>query len=209
MNPNLSDDQLHFLKSQNIPLHLVFNAMGMSKSEYRPIMKELNKIVAFNVTPCNKSGHSLRTRSGHCCQCNTATLAYQKRHDAPGIVYVAGSKFGSIMKIGFSKAVEVRAESLNRTKYAGLNDWVILYALKSKSAGIIETKANSLLNKYSVEFDYNHDGEWHDSYETYHCSYSKCKELVLKAAVDHSFEIIRDIQSSKYEFQNLIKINKK
>lgn len=207
MSPNLSKEQLNFLKSHKIPLQLVFNAMGMPKSEYRPIMKELNKLVAFNVTPCKKSGHSLRTRSGHCCQCNTATLAYLKRHDASGIVYVAGSKSGSIMKIGFSKAVEVRAESLNRTKYAGFNDWVILYALKSKNAGIIETKANSLLNKYSLEFDYNHDGAWHDSYETYHCSYSKCKELLLKAAVDHSFDIIRNIESSKYEFQNLVRKN--
>ena len=209
MNPNLSEEQIHFLKNQNIPLHLVFNAFGMSKSEYRVIMKELNKLVAFNVTPCKKSGHTLRTRSGHCCQCNTATLAYQKRNDSAGIVYVAGSKSGSIMKIGFSKAMEVRSKSLIRTKYAGQSDWEILYAIKSKNAGTIDTKVYSLMNKYSLEFEYNHDGEWHDSHKTYHCSYSKCKELVLKAANDHSFEIIHNIQSSDYEFQNLIKSNVK
>jgi hypothetical protein len=97
----------------------------MSKSEYRQIMKELNKYVAFNVIACRKSGHTLRTRTGHCIQCDTARLAFMKRHVSEGIIYIAGSKEGEIMKVGYSKAVEVRQESLNRTQYAGYKDWVI------------------------------------------------------------------------------------
>ena len=204
----LTSDQIRFLKEQKIHPKYVFDAEGLSKSEYRVIMKELNKLVAYNVTPCQKEGHTLRTRSGHCCQCNTATLGFQKRNDSGGIVYIAGTLTGELVKIGFSKAVEVRAESLNRTKYAGFNDWKVLYALKSKNAGRIETKANSLLHEYAFSVDYEHDGHWQDSYETYHCAYSKAKEFVEKAyqSENYEIEIERNSPTEKYEFRNLKKL---
>ena len=203
----LTNEQIRFLKEHEIHPKYVFNAYGYSKSEYRVIMKDLNKLVAYNVTPCQKEGHTLRTRSGHCCQCNTAVIAYQKRHDSAGVVYIAGSLTGKLVKIGFSKAVEVRAESLNRTKYAGFDDWKILLALSSKDAGRIETKSNSLLRKYAFSTDYEHDGHSQDSHETYHCAYSKAKEFVEKAYKSENYivEIERNITSDKYEFRNLNK----
>ena len=204
----ITSEQIRFLKEQDIHPKYVFDAEGLSKSEYRVIMKELNKLVAYNVSPCQREGHTLRTRSGHCCQCNTATIAFQKRNDSSGIVYIAGSLTGEIVKIGFSKAVEVRTESLNRTKYAGYNDWKILFALNSKNAGRIETKSNSLLREYAFSTDYEHDGHWQDSNETYHCAYSKAKELVKKAyeAENYEIEIERNSSTDKYEFRNLKKL---
>lgn len=203
----LTSNQIRFLKEQNIHPKYVFDAQGLSPSEYRVIMKELNKLIAYNVTPCQKEGHTLRTRAGHCCQCDTAKIEFLKRNDSAGIVYIAGSLFGQVIKIGFSKAVEVRAESLNRTKYAGFNDWEILYALRSEDAGRIETKSNSLLHRYAYPLDYEHDGQWQDSYETYHCSYSKAKEFVEKAYRDENYkiEIERNRTIEKYEFGNLKK----
>ena len=204
----LTSDQIRFLKEQNIHPKYVFDADGLSKSEYRVIMKELNKLVAYNVSPCQKEGHTLRTRSGHCCQCNTATIGFQKRNDSAGIVYIAGTLAGELIKIGFSKAVEVRAESLNRTKYAGFNDWKILYALKSENAGRIETKSNSLIHEYAFSTDYEHDGHWQDSTETYHCAYSKAKEFVEKAyrAQNYKIDVERNSPTDKYEFRNLKKL---
>ena len=203
----ISSDQIRFLKENKIHPKFVFDAEGLSKSEYRVIMKELNKLIAYNVTPCKKEGHTLRTRSGHCCQCDTAKIAFQKRNDSAGIVYIAGSLMGEVIKIGFSKAVEVRAESLNRTKYAGFNDWKIIYALRSKDAGRVETKSNSLLHEYAYSIDYEHDGHWQDSYETYHCAYSKAKEFVEKAYREENYqiEIERNNPTDKYEFRNLKK----
>ena len=203
----LTSDQIRFLKEQNIHPKYVFDARGLSQSEYRVIMKELNKLIAYNVTPCRQEGHTLRTRTGHCCQCDTAKIEFLKRNDSAGIVYIAGSLIGQVIKIGFSKAVEVRAESLNRTKYAGFSDWKILYALKSKDAGRIETKSNSLLHKYAYSLDYEHDGHWQDSYETYHCAYSKAKEFVEKTyrTENYEVEIERNIKVDKYEFRNLKK----
>ncbi len=201
----LNSDQIQFLKEHQIHPKYLFNAEGLSKSEYRVYMKELNKLIAYNVSPCQKEGHTLRTRSGHCCQCNTATIAYQKRNDSGGIVYIAGSLSGELIKIGFSKAVEVREESLNRTKYAGFSDWKLLYALKSEKAGQIETKSNSLLHKYSFSTDYNHDGNWHDSSETYKCAYSKAKEFVETAfkLINNNVSIERNSLTKEYEFRNL------
>jgi len=141
----LTTKQYIFLKKHNVDLRYMFNANGINKSEYRQIMKELNKYVAFNVVACRKSGHTLRTRTGHCIQCDTARLAFIKRHVSKGKVYIAGSK-----------AVEVRQESLNRKKYAGYEDWVILFAIVSKYAGKIESMANMTLSKYAYKLEYRY-----------------------------------------------------
>jgi hypothetical protein len=203
----LTKKQTDFLNEHKVHPKFVFNANGMSKSDYRPIMKELNKYIAFNVTPCKKSGHTLRTRSGHCCQCNTAHMEFQKRNDSAGITYIAGTLTGNVIKIGFSKAVEVRSESLNRTNYAGFKDWKILFGLESKNAGRIETKANTLLNDYAFSLDYEHDGHWQDSHETFHCSYSKAKEFVNQVCSENKYEveIVQNNPTEKYEFRNLKK----
>jgi hypothetical protein len=202
----LTSDQIRFLKEQKIHPKFIYDAQGLSQPEYRLIMKDLNKIIAYNVTPCRKEGHTLRTRSGHCCQCDTAKIAFITRNDSSGVVYIAGSLAGQVIKIGFTKAVKVRSESLNRTKYAGFNDWKILYALESKFAGRIETKSNSLLHKYSYSLDYDHDGHWQDSYETYRCSYSKTKEFVRKVYESENFKIkiIRNVSTDDYEFKKRI-----
>jgi hypothetical protein len=202
----LSKEQIEFLKSQKIDLKYLFNAQGYSKKEYKKIMKELNKSIAFNVTPCKRGGHTLRTRSGHCCQCNTATIAYQQRSEASGIVYVAGSLKGELIKIGFSKALEVRSESLNRTYYAGFKDWEILFAINSDKAGEIENLANSCLHKYALSFDYFKDNHWQDSSETYKCSYSKARSIVEEVINDFNYEVILNKNSPIHEFRNLKKI---
>lgn len=204
----LTKEQLDFLKEHKVHLKFVFDAQGMSKSVYRPIMKDLNKYIAFNVTPCNKYGHTLRTRSGHCCQCNTAHMAFQKRNDSIGVTYIGGTLTGNVIKVGFTKAVEVRSESLNRTNYAGFNDWKILFALESKNAGRIESKTNSLLNSYVYSLEYEHDGHWQDSHETFHCTYSKAKDFVKEVCSENNYEfnIVKDSNTDKYEFRNLKKI---
>jgi hypothetical protein len=205
----LSLEQLEFLRKHEIELKYVFNAFGYTREEYKLIMKDLDKSIAFNVTPCSKGGHTLRTRSGHCCQCNTATIAYQRRADSEGVTYLAASKEGEIIKIGYTKAVNLRSESLNRTQYANYTDWEILFAIKSKFAGRIENAVNSNLHKYYVQLDYNHDGSDHDSHEIFQCSYSFGKEMILTICKEHNFDytIIEESSSSQYEFRNLRRLN--
>jgi len=205
----LTQEQISFLKEQKIDLKFVFNAEGLKKDEYKKVMKDLNKIIAYNVTPCKLKGHTLRTRSGHCCQCDTSKIAFQSRVDAKGVTYLAASLKGQIIKIGFTKAVEIRAESLIRTKYANLSDWEILFAIESDFAGRIENIANTHLNKYFYSFDYQHDNHIQESYETYHCSYSKGKQIIFDICKENqfSYKVLQNSESNKFEFKNLIKKN--
>ncbi|WP_340106920.1 GIY-YIG nuclease family protein [Rhodohalobacter sp. 8-1] len=168
------------MKEHNIPLEKVLNAKGLKKREYRSKMKELKKSIAFNVTPCQKKGHTLRNRSGHCVQCNTAYIAYQKRNDSKGIVYIAESIGGGIIKVGYSKSFETRSESLNRTEYAGYSDWVIKFAIESKNAGRIEHKINSSLKKYAQSVRYNHDNHLQESTEIFKCAYHIAKKELIR-----------------------------
>lgn len=203
----LTKEQIDFLQTHKVHPRFIFDASGLSKVQYRPIMKELNRYIAFNTTACKQLGHTLRTRAGHCCQCNTASMAFQKRNDSDGVVYVAGTLVGQVVKIGFTESVDKRLESLNRTKYAGFSDWEILFAVSSSNAGRIETKANVLLGVYEYPVDYLHDGHWQDAVETYRCSLSKAKEIIQQVCLDNSFtySVILDNNISKYDFKNFIK----
>jgi hypothetical protein len=78
---NLTAEQIDFLNSHNISLDKVFDASGFSLSEYKVIMKDQGKQIAYNVAPCQQYGHTLRTRAGHCIQCNPAAIAFIKRND--------------------------------------------------------------------------------------------------------------------------------
>ena len=37
------------------------------------------------------AGHRLRSRAGHCFQCDTARIAFVKRHHDTAYIYIAGS----------------------------------------------------------------------------------------------------------------------
>jgi hypothetical protein len=203
----LTAEQLKFLKKHNIDLNDVFDAQGLSRTDYKLAMTNTGKFIAYNTPPCTKAGHTMKTKSGHCCMCATRTIAFQKRNQSAGISYIAGTLDGNIIKIGFSKAVEIRSKSLNTHKYAGFNDWKILFAVKSEDAGRIENKANLLLYKYLHTLEYNHDGYNHDSHETFQCSFSKAKQMLLKGCEDNkfSFEVEVDFKTIDYEFKNVIK----
>lgn len=204
----LSKDQVDFLQKHKVHPRYIFDGAGLSKKEYHDIMKELNKGIIFNVSPCKEKGHTMRTRAGHCCQCNTTRLAFQQRNDSAGVVYIAGSISGQVIKIGYTKAIEVRSESLNRTRYAGYKDWEIIYAISSIDAGRIETKANVLLQKYELSIPYTHDGHWQDSFETFKCSLTTATELITGVCLTNKYtfkEILNKGYSSKYGFRNIVK----
>jgi hypothetical protein len=198
----LTKEQLAFLKLHNIALDRVFDSEGLSPIMYEPKMKSLGKLVAYNVTPCRNAGHTLKTRSGHCPQCNPAYLEFQKRNDSPGVVYIAGTHTGKIIKVGFSKALEVRDESINRTKYANYDDWTMLYAILSPVAGQIENEIKSKLSQYSSKFVYEHDGHIQEAGETFTCSYSKVKAALvdLCKTKKYKIEVLRNINSNEFEF---------
>ena len=177
----LTKSQIDFLTSQGVSEKMTFNAKGLKKSEYRDLMKPKGKIIAYNVNPCRKNGHTLRTRSGHCAQCDTAKIGFQKRNNKVGFIYIAGTKNGKLIKIGFTEiGAELREKSLNRTKYGEFDDWKVLFAVNSINAGEVENLTKTELKRYSISKTYLHDSKKQKTDELFKCSYSRAREILIR-----------------------------
>ena len=144
----LTVEQIQFLEQQGISLSKVFDATGMSTPHYREAMSKLGMTVAFGVSACSKAGHTLRTRGGHCAQCNTAALAFVARYDKSAEVYVAYSPILELTKIGVANGHQDRVRSLNDQGYGGVKDWSVKFYCKYEQAGRVEFLAQRILSQY-------------------------------------------------------------
>lgn len=180
----LSSAQLQFLERQAIPLSRVFDASGMSKSEYQQVMSDLGMIVAFGVSPCREAGHTLRTRAGHCAQCNTAALAFVMRYDDRAEVYVACSSQIALTKIGAANGYQERMRSLNSQGYGGATDWNVNFHFECEKAGRVEFLAQQKLNQYRVTRAYVKTGRAVACQELFDCNVTLAVKAVKKAAME-------------------------
>ena len=101
-------------------------------------MRELDKEVAIGVTPCQLFGHTMRTRSGHCAQCNTHTFAFRRRFNKANYIYIALSGNKSLLKIGVSNNPFSRISTLNSMGYGGACDWIMEWSEYCEKAGRVE-----------------------------------------------------------------------
>jgi hypothetical protein len=63
-----------------------------------------NRLFAFGATSCGvNDNHEFIDRYGHCLQCRPSNIAYLRRFDDKGYVYVAGSMELKCHKIGCSQ----------------------------------------------------------------------------------------------------------
>ena len=135
--------------------------------------------------------------------CNSKPLAFQKRYDLSGYVYVAGSLFGQIIKIGFSSNYEMRETLLNNQKYGGCNDWKILIVIHGGNGGKLELQLQSKLSRYSTSREYFHDNHYTEGSELFQCSIEKVVETIEKLESDFKWVVRKDF--TDYKFRNLIK----
>jgi T5orf172 domain len=173
--------QIAFLQSQGISQDQVFDASGLSTSIYKKIMSERNLLIAYGVSPCDAVGHTLRTRAGHCAQCDTSKIAYLLRHNAEAYVYVAFSKSKNLSKIGTCKSIIQREESLNNHGYGNIYDWNIVFHKKCKNAGKIETTAHSYLKGLEISREYDRWGTVADAREIFDCLVQTAIEALERA----------------------------
>jgi hypothetical protein len=203
---SITRQQLTFLNQHQIPLSAVFDASGLRPKEYKSVMRELDKYVAIGVSPCQKLGHTMRLRAGHCLECNTEGLAHFYRHHKNAIVYVAASLSRRIMKIGFTKNIENREESLNRTEYARINDWKIIYHAQCSNAGKIEYQIQHRLNPYSIKGEYKKEGRTIACYELFQCSYTLAKAAIQNVRSEFPNEFLYEKEITEniniYNFEN-------
>jgi len=174
--------EIAFLQAQRIPESLVFHSGGLPKRLYKPIMKELDAILVTGATPCAAAGHTIRTRAGHCAQCDTAKIAFQKRYSSPGFVYVAVSKKLGLHKVGSCLNVARRLKALNSSGYGGASDWTVIDQVYSSNAGQTEFEIHALLNQHQSSVRYLRENSWVECRETFSAS----AETVLRAMLSCS-----------------------
>ncbi len=172
----LTVKQMKFLEGLGVPLDKTFDASHYSASEYREVMSFHDLWIAYGVTPCKANGHKLRTRRGHCVQCKPAALAYLTRYSEDQYIYFAYSSSTRLTKIGITKNMYQREESLNKQKYGGVDDWKIISSAYVLKAGEVETEIHNVLRKYQILSCTYKDGRDQATYELFKCT----KSLGLK-----------------------------
>lgn len=172
----LTKQEINFLREMEVPLEKTFDATGYSTAYYKSVMRRLDLWVAYGVTPCSAYGHQLRTRAGHCLQCNTAGISYLKRHSQSQYVYLAYSKSSNWIKIGTTADLSQRSISINMQQYGGVSDWVILSSAYVHKAGEVESLIHSELSEFAELSFTNRGGEYQNTREIFSCN----KKFALK-----------------------------
>ena len=179
----LTKDEIEFLRSQGLTPEDVYDGRAQASAVTREAARAAKKRVVLGA-PCQKGGHRLRTRAGHCIVCDTSKLAYQDRHLAAGFVYIAGSKARRLIKIGIAKSVDQRERNLNAHRYANTEDWRMLFHLGVETGGEAERRVHQGLEAFKIVVPYAKDGRDQDAGEVYQTSFSmalRCVEAALVA----------------------------
>jgi len=169
----LTAAQLAFLRKQGVALSQVLDGSGLSRIELKRRMDILEKKFYFGGSPCQLAGHTLRTKAGHCIQCDTSKIAYQLRSSRAGYIYVAHSSSGSCCKIGTTRLRPAqRVSHLNRTGYGGVSDWLLVHSKYfAENAGATEFSIHARLAKYQRTAGYQKDNaSWVECREVFFCS---------------------------------------
>ena len=167
----LTDKEKRFLRGQKIPFSKVFDATGLSTDAYQKALEGTEMSFVSGATPCEKSGHTLRTKSGHCMQCDTSRIAFQLRSKAQAHVYIAGSISGNLIKVGSSLDVKDRIKKVNDYKYGGYEDWKLLASLFADNSGRLEIYIHNKLKSHQANGSYQREGREQQCYELFQCDF--------------------------------------
>ena len=150
----LKKQEIAFLEKHGISLAQVFDATGLARAQYTPLMVNGGYVVAIGVTAC-EIGHKMKSKRGKCVQCHPATLAYSKRYYEPAIVYVAYSKAGEIAKVGHTTVGMPRRIALLRNqKCGGYSDWVEQCSRWCPEGPRVEDEIHALLSDFRTIREY-------------------------------------------------------
>lgn len=166
-----------FLRSQGLTHEDVYDGRFEVSAVWKANAKEAGLNIILG-TPCQKAGHRLRTRAGHCVQCDTKKIAYQHRHSVAGYIYIAGSKRAQLLKVGTAVDIGQRERNLQNQRYAGMDDWIILFSARVGSGGRIEGEVLKRLAQFRANRSYEKDGQQQDAVELVSASLSRVMKVV-------------------------------
>ena len=171
----LTTDQRLFLKRHGVSLSLVYDASGLSKAQRLSLMEQLDKKFYYGGASCSAAGHTLRSKAGHCIECDTAKIAFQLRSSQSGYVYIAYSNRGQCAKIGItSVGPKERVALLAASSYANCTDWKLIDSVYLQTkAGSQEFAIHSSLEKFQIPVVYNkQQGVTQECREVFFCELS-------------------------------------
>jgi hypothetical protein len=197
-----SKEEFAFLKAQNLTADDVYDGRNQSALTSRARARALKRTIVLGA-PCRKAGHRLRTRSGHCVQCDTSKISYQHRYHAPGYIYIAGSQAARLIKIGTAIDIDQRLTNLRNQEYASIRDWVMLYTARVKNGGEVERHALCLLKHCQVIRTYDKDGSPQDATELLRTGFSEAWDAMQTAIkASGASEQWRSPKWKEYQFIN-------
>ncbi len=207
----LTKEHLKFIEKHRIPLEEVFDANGMKAKAYKAFMQENDYLVAYGVTPCEKAGHTLRTRYGHCVMCDPSKIAFVKRKRKPGYVYIAFSSKYALIKIGCTENYLNRIKSLNQENYGNVNDWYLIGYSYQENMGEVECNIQNQLVKYQKIRPFLKGGMIVNANEIFSVDLNYLRNVLKKLNYDFFFcnsnPILQGKSSNNYN--NLDKKNQK
>jgi hypothetical protein len=177
----LTAAEIAFLEKYGLAASNVYDGRGQSKSK-REHAAKLGGFDLILAAGCTNGGHRLKTRSGHCAQCDTSKLARQTRYNTPGSVYIAGSLQTELLKIGSTDDVEQRARTLQYERgYGAAPDWKLLFHARVAKKGEVEGAALRSLKPYKAARPYVKNGSQQEAAELFKTSFSKALVAVVDA----------------------------
>jgi hypothetical protein len=196
----LTPTELNFLSSQGLGPDDVMDVRGMPQWLWFKRIEEENMTVALG-SRCRAAGHRLRSRRGHCVQCDTSKLSFVARYSADQYVYIAGSRLAKLMKFGTCRDCAQREKQLRAERYGGVGDWRMVYSVEVRNAGAVEDAARSRLSRYAVSSDYWKNNSRQTASEVLRCAFSQAESALLAAIRDLNLgDPWKSSRSADYEF---------
>lgn len=176
-----TDGIKRFLATQGIAEEEVLDASRISRRLYKTVMELEGKLFAVVRAPCYR-GHYLKSRAGHCIQCDTRRIAFTRRHYREAYVYIAGSRTERVLKIGSTGAPWNKESYLNTIGYGGIVDWKVLYFRKVPDAGKVEFSVQKRLAACASTRKYFREGVEVKCREIFACGYLTARKALSSAS---------------------------
>jgi T5orf172 domain len=186
--PRLTKTEVAFLQAQGLSANDVFDCGDRDIKSCNEEAKKLGKNIVLYGS-CSKAGHRLKTRYGHCVQCDTSRITFQGRKSGAGVVYVIYSRAAKLSKIGFSTNISIREDKVRYDVMAGVRDWTLVFFLKTPSAGELEIVVHKALQNLRIEKTYFKDGRDQITKECYNIRPLRAVDRIISDARRNNFEI--------------------
>lgn len=179
---DLTDGEFQFLAEHGLEAGDVFDGRLLPPALRKAGAKEDGKTVVLRDPARSVCGHRLTTRAGHCVQCDTSKLAYERRHEQPALVYIAGSTSLRVVKVGVTLDAHQRLSNLNSQAYGGARDWEMLFHVGFNRAGAVENRTQQRLKKAVGDFMTIKDGREQSSIELFQNTFTEALTALSEAA---------------------------